>query len=420
MPQLEILQHPQMLHAMVVHFPVALAILGIPLVYFCALAEHARPILLRVALGGYILLALFALLAAEFGEQAMAQVPGSAGPAALAMIDNHREMAEKLWMLAAGTAAFLALSLIRFQWVRNTALALAMIASIAVGLWVAVVGHLGGTLVYQYGVGTPAMTASFEAVPPAPSEAISLEYPPIPDKPQPPITTPSIPENTAKPLSVENRAPLPLAEAPEPTLPVPAPNTVSPPLPAETPAPPEMEAMPEAAFPQPETAPPSPPAEEAAEPVESTGSEEQEALLPVHPIEPELAAQVSYTKDVKPIFERHCTACHNPSSASGGLDLTSVASMLKPGEESGAAVTPGRPGQSAIVRYIRGELQPQMPKGGAPLSEGELHVIREWIAAGAADDTPAPMEKTEAPAMPEPPTRPAPVMRLNMEESALL
>jgi WD40 repeat protein/mono/diheme cytochrome c family protein len=105
---------------------------------------------------------------------------------------------------------------------------------------------------------------------------------------------------------------------------------------------------------------------------------------------PQAEAPVSYYKEIRPIFEAHCQGCHQPARPSGGYVMTTVERLLRGGESGEAAVVPGQPDESPLVHQIT----PQdgtasMPQGQPPLSEAEITLIRRWIAAGAADDTPA-------------------------------
>ena len=53
----------------------------------------------------------------------------------------------------------------------------------------------------------------------------------------------------------------------------------------------------------------------------------------------------------------------------------------------GAAVTPGDPAGSEIIRRLRGLSTPQMPLDGPPfLEEAQIALIESWIAAGAEQD----------------------------------
>jgi mono/diheme cytochrome c family protein len=94
-----------------------------------------------------------------------------------------------------------------------------------------------------------------------------------------------------------------------------------------------------------------------------------------------------YFKDVRPILQRQCQGCHQPSLKSGSLDLTTFAAFEKGGSR-GPAFRAGAPEESLIVKYVKGEAQPRMPLGAAPLTPEEIASISRWIAAGAKDDTP--------------------------------
>lgn len=109
--------------------------------------------------------------------------------------------------------------------------------------------------------------------------------------------------------------------------------------------------------------------------------------IKVRPVDAKAAAMVSYTRDVKPLLESYCSECHSSDEMKGGLDASTVASLIKGGKKARPAIIPGKPDASPLVEYLRGQREPQMPKGKLKLSEDELHLIRSWIAAGALDDT---------------------------------
>jgi hypothetical protein len=114
---------------------------------------------------------------------------------------------------------------------------------------------------------------------------------------------------------------------------------------------------------------------------------------------------------VQPILQEHCIDCHEDDSAKGDFRVTSVADLMKPGRKSGPGVIPFQPDESSIIKYIRGILQPQMPRRREPLTEDELHVLRMWIDAGAVDDSAAAAPVSEpvaAPIEPSPETETAP------------
>jgi hypothetical protein len=82
-------------------------------------------------------------------------------------------------------------------------------------------------------------------------------------------------------------------------------------------------------------------------------------------------------------------------------------------------VVAGKPDDSPLIQYVLGVRKPRMPKGNPPLSENEVHLLREWISAGAKDDSPpvaasAPaISATNAPSAPGLGTDPAARQALN-------
>jgi WD40 repeat protein len=100
------------------------------------------------------------------------------------------------------------------------------------------------------------------------------------------------------------------------------------------------------------------------------------------------AAEPSYQREIRPILQRSCQGCHQPNLKTSNLDLTTFAGVAAGGKR-GAAIKAGAPAESLLVRYMTGELKPQMPMGQPPLSPEQIELVRNWIAAGAKDDTPA-------------------------------
>src|SRR5581483_11896942 len=69
---------------------------------------------------------------------------------------------------------------------------------------------------------------------------------------------------------------------------------------------------------------------------------------------------VSYARDVRPFLTRYCVECHHGHEPEGGLNLETYTAMLAGGEH-GAALTPGNPDKSRIVRMVEGKARPAMP-----------------------------------------------------------
>jgi len=99
-----------------------------------------------------------------------------------------------------------------------------------------------------------------------------------------------------------------------------------------------------------------------------------------------LAAAPSFTRDVRPLLQKHCQGCHQPASLASGLDLTSFGTFQKGGKK-GTAFVPAKPDESLAIRYLTGAMQPRMPMGQAALKNEEIDVFREWIRAGGIDDS---------------------------------
>jgi len=66
---------------------------------------------------------------------------------------------------------------------------------------------------------------------------------------------------------------------------------------------------------------------------------------------------------------------------SSNLDLTTYEGLSVGGKRGPAA--------PLLVKYITGDLQPRMPMGQPALTGEQVALVREWVAAGAKDDTPA-------------------------------
>ena len=91
---------------------------------------------------------------------------------------------------------------------------------------------------------------------------------------------------------------------------------------------------------------------------------------------------VDYDQQVHPILAARCFSCHSQEKRSGGLSLFSYEDVLN-GGRNGGTVRPGKSADSLIMLRITGETQPRMPLVGAPLSDTEIAIIRDWIDQGA-------------------------------------
>lgn len=278
----ETLNNPSMLHAALVHFPVALSAIGL-LVVLLLTYFNDKMGLRWLAISIYALCVVSGWVAEETGEGAMDMVSNRLSQEIWDLINDHQEMGEKVFIMAGVTLIFLLISLIEHDGVRKIMTLFGLAASFATFALVSFAAHIGGMLVYQHGVGTPMSHVGYEGM------------------------------NTAPP--------------------------------------------------------------------EGAGD------IPIHDIDMEQARQVSFIRDVWPIIDAHCMACHESPEPKGEYAMDTHALMMQAGPKGGQPVVPGKPDESSIVLYIRGVVTPRMPKKKDPLSEEKLHTIRSWIAAGALDDS---------------------------------
>ncbi len=92
-----------------------------------------------------------------------------------------------------------------------------------------------------------------------------------------------------------------------------------------------------------------------------------------------------FHEQVAPVLVKNCVECHNDITTKGGLNLETLATALKGGDD-GPALVPGKAEESPLYRMIVPEVAgdaPEMPKKKPALSTAETDLIRRWIDAGA-------------------------------------
>ncbi|HNR30878.1 MAG TPA: hypothetical protein PKI11_08300 [Candidatus Hydrogenedentes bacterium] len=92
-------------------------------------------------------------------------------------------------------------------------------------------------------------------------------------------------------------------------------------------------------------------------------------------------SQVVFQERVWPIIEARCLDCHAGEKAKSRLDLSTLEGLLRGGNKGGPTVVLGDPDSSVLIQYLEGTRQPRMPYRDDPLSEEDLAVFRDWIAA---------------------------------------
>ena len=96
---------------------------------------------------------------------------------------------------------------------------------------------------------------------------------------------------------------------------------------------------------------------------------------------------LTYERDIRPIFRAHCFDCHGATDKlEGGLDLRLVR-FLKKGGETGPAISAGKPDESFLLTRLRSG---EMPPGEDTVPAEEIAIIEKWIASGANTARPEP------------------------------
>ncbi len=94
------------------------------------------------------------------------------------------------------------------------------------------------------------------------------------------------------------------------------------------------------------------------------------------------AAQVSFQRDVLPIFTQVCVKCHGGEKTQRSLVLKSFNDVMQ-GSENGPVIEPGDPANSLLVQMI---VQGKMPKNGPKLLPDQIRVISDWVKEGAPNN----------------------------------
>ncbi|MBX7168722.1 MAG: PSD1 and planctomycete cytochrome C domain-containing protein [Pirellulales bacterium] len=98
--------------------------------------------------------------------------------------------------------------------------------------------------------------------------------------------------------------------------------------------------------------------------------------------------KIDYSRDIRPILSRNCWLCHGPDADTreAELRLDERDAAIEPATSGQAAIVPGRPDDSELIRRIlssdEGERMPP-PATKRVLSERERQLLRDWIAQGA-------------------------------------
>jgi len=155
---LQSLDDPHSRHAILVHFPIVLGALGlIPVLAFAVKkfdSRWASGVCVVWFLGAMVGLGL----ASGAGEEAYERVESTRPPlsqAEEAALEEHESLGEGAWLWALPAVLLAGVTLVPKTPVRLGAGILLIAAAGMLGGFVAVTGHTGGKLVYEYGLGVP-------------------------------------------------------------------------------------------------------------------------------------------------------------------------------------------------------------------------------------------------------------------------
>ena len=92
-----------------------------------------------------------------------------------------------------------------------------------------------------------------------------------------------------------------------------------------------------------------------------------------------VTGDVAFEAKVLPLLKARCGECHAGAENKSGLSVLTVPDLLTGGAARGAAIVPGHPEESVLLRMISGQLKPRMPFKGEPLAADEIRLIEAWI-----------------------------------------
>ncbi|QDV46276.1 Chromosome partition protein Smc [Stieleria neptunia] len=98
---------------------------------------------------------------------------------------------------------------------------------------------------------------------------------------------------------------------------------------------------------------------------------------------------LSYARDIAPILQRNCVACHRAKQAEGGLSLETH-QAIQAGGDSGSLLVAKQPDSSVLYLRASDDDDPMPPDdntvGAKRLTAEELALLRTWINQGAILD----------------------------------
>jgi len=114
---------------------------------------------------------------------------------------------------------------------------------------------------------------------------------------------------------------------------------------------------------------------------------------------------VQFNRDIRPILANKCFHCHGPDAdyRQAGLRLDTLEGAIAELDFGTSAIVPGNPDESELIRRIESqdEFEIMPPEdSGKILTDQEKHLLRVWIADGAAYEKHWSLVPVQRPALP--------------------
>ena len=99
---------------------------------------------------------------------------------------------------------------------------------------------------------------------------------------------------------------------------------------------------------------------------------------------------IDFTRDIAPLFDRSCAACHGGDKRRGQFSIASRDTMIKGGQSGEPALQPGNSAGSRLIRMVTDqvedlEMPPLAKRSKYPaLTPDEVRLLKTWIDEGMA------------------------------------
>ncbi|MFO1248843.1 MAG: DUF1549 domain-containing protein [Alphaproteobacteria bacterium] len=94
--------------------------------------------------------------------------------------------------------------------------------------------------------------------------------------------------------------------------------------------------------------------------------------------------KVDFNRDIRPIFNANCIACHGGVKQAGGVSFSYRDQVLGKAKSGRPIVVPGSPRASEVIaRVTSADPELRMPLHGKPLQPQQIALLKQWIEEGA-------------------------------------